>query len=134
MSMVSDIALSGMKAASLRLQVSAGNVANAGSDGPLPDAAGAANFPAAYAPLRVDQTETAGGGTRAMVGTVAPSTVPLFDPMAAYADGNGMVASPNVDLASEVMQQLMARTAFEANAKLLNVDARMTKALLDVTA
>lgn len=131
---VSNIAVSGMEAASLRLQISASNVANAGSDGPLADAVDAGAYPAAYAPLRVDQTESASGGTLAMVRRVSPSSMPMFGPTAAYADSDGMVASPNIDLAGEIVQQLMARTAFEANAKLLNVDARMTKALLDITA
>jgi flagellar basal-body rod protein FlgC len=54
MSIASSIAVSGMTAASLRLQVSASNVANALSSGPLPGSAGAGNFSSPYIPLRVD--------------------------------------------------------------------------------
>src|ERR1700712_3598915 len=102
MSIASSIAASGMNAATLRLQVSANNVANAWSDGPLPSSKDAANFPRAYVPLRVDQIDTAGGGTSASIGTISPSYVSTFDPIAPYADGNGMVATPNVDLAGEI--------------------------------
>ncbi|HEY2227210.1 MAG TPA: flagellar basal body protein [Xanthobacteraceae bacterium] len=55
MSTALSIAASGMAAASLRLEVSAGNVANALTTGPLPTAAGsnAASYPKAYLPQRV---------------------------------------------------------------------------------
>jgi flagellar basal-body rod protein FlgC len=86
MSIVSSIAASGMAAAALRLQVSANNVANAATSGPLP------------------------GST------------------------NSAVASPNVDLASEIVQQIMARVSFAANAQVMKTDAQMTAALFDITA
>jgi len=39
-----------------------------------------------------------------------------------------------VDLASEIVQQLMARVSFAANAQVLKADARMTASLLDIVA
>jgi len=134
MSIVSSIAISGMAAATLRLQVSANNVANAASSGPLPDSTSSAGFPGAYIAERVDQVARAGGGTNATVSAVSPGTVPMFDPTAPYADGHGMVASPNVDLASEIVQQLMARLSFAANAQVIRADSKMTASLLDITA
>jgi flagellar basal-body rod protein FlgC len=134
MSIASSIAVSGMAAAALRLQVSANNVANARSAGPLPGSANSAGFPAAYVPARVDQVDMAGGGTSATVGTISPGAVPAYDPTAPYADGNGMVASPNVDLASEIIQQLLARYSFAANAQVVRTDAQMTAALFDTLA
>lgn len=134
MSIASTIAVSGLAAASLRMQVSAGNVANARSDGPLPGSANAANYPAAYVPRRVIQSDTAGGGTRASVATVSPGYVSVFDPSAPYADGHGMVASPNVDLADEIVKQLLARYSFAANAQVMKADARMSASLLNITA
>eukprot|EP01035_Chromulina_nebulosa_P051578 gene51578-70242_t len=55
MSSISTIALSGMNAATRRLEVSASNIANVASTGALPDASGAvaAGAPRAYAPLVV---------------------------------------------------------------------------------
>jgi len=126
------IANSGLSAASLRLQVSASNVANAQDSGPLPDAPNAGAYPAAYTPQRVDQVVSAGGGTAATVTNVSPSTVPTYDPTAPYADQSGNVASPNVDLANEFVQQVVARYAFAANAKVIQVYSDMMKTLLDI--
>jgi flagellar basal-body rod protein FlgC len=134
MSIASTIALSGLNAATLRLRVSASNVANAGANGPLPGSANAADFPSAYMPLRVDQFATAGGGTRAIVSARSPATVPAYDPNAPYADADGIVASPNVDFADELIQQLLARYAFAANAQVVRADARLSAALFDITA
>jgi flagellar basal-body rod protein FlgC len=133
MSITGAIAVSGLNAASLRLQVSASNVANAISDGPLPGSPKAATFPRAYAPLRLEKTEAAGSGTLARIGTVSPGYVAAFDPAAPYADATGLVARPNVDLASELIQQLMGRFALTANAQVLRAAAQMTATLLDIT-
>ena len=133
MNPVWSIATSGMAAATRRLEVSARNVANVLSAGPLPsaDANVRASY-SAYVPLRVDQVETAGGGTAANVSPVSPSQVPAYDPEAPYADANGMVASPNVDLADEMVQQMVARYTFAMNAGVLRTNADMMKSLLDV--
>jgi flagellar basal-body rod protein FlgC len=133
MSIASTIAVSGLNVASLRLQVAADNIANSLSDGPMPDAANAATFPAAYTPLRVNQTDVVGGGTSATVSQVSPATVSAFDPAAPFADSNGMVASPNVDLANEIVQLMLARYSYAANAQVIRADAQMSAALLNIT-
>lgn len=132
MGIASSIALSGMMAASTRLQVAAGNIANASSSGPLPGAANAADYPAAYAARRVDTVEIQGGGTRAIVRDASPGTVPSSDPNAPYADGNGMVASPNVDIASEAVDVMSARLSFAMNAFVVRTESQMMKSLFDI--
>jgi flagellar basal-body rod protein FlgC len=136
MSSISAIALSGLNAASLRLQVSASNVANAQSTGALPNANGTvpAGSPQAYAPLEVVQSASVGGGVQTSVTTVTPSTTALFDPQASFANQDGLVAAPNVDLASEFVGQLLASYSYAANAIVLKADDRMTQLLLDITA
>ena len=134
MSIASAIAVSGLKVASLRLQVAAGNIANSLSTGPLPDAANAENFPAAYSALRVNQTDAVGGGTSATVTTITPATVSSYEPTAPFADDNGMVAGTNVDLANELVQLLVARYTFAANAQVIRADAQMSASLLNITA
>jgi flagellar basal-body rod protein FlgC len=133
-SLASTIAVSGLNVAAMRLQAAASNIANSRSDGPLPGAANPENFPAAHTPLRVNQVEVVGGGTSATVTAVSPATVPASDPGAPFADGNGMVASPNIDLAGELVQLLIARYTFAANAHVIRADAQMSAALLDITA
>ena len=137
MSSISTIALSGMNAAARRLEVSASNVANAGSTGALlPNTDGTipAGAPTAYAPLEVVQTASAGGGTQTTVTTVKPSTTAVSDPQAPFANQNGLVAAPNVDLSQELVSQMIASYSFAANAKVMAADDRMTKTLLDIRA
>jgi len=136
MSSVLSTAISGMQAAATRLQVSASNVANASSAGALPDAQGnyPVDAPRAYRPLRVDQVDLSGGGTQAIVSNAAPSYVPTYDPGAPYANADGQVATPNVDLTEEAIQQLVARYTFAANARVVTAYDQMVKSLLDITA
>ena len=134
MGIASTIAVSGLSAASLRLDVAASNIANSLSDGPLPGTPNQENFPSAYTPLRVDQSAIVGGGTRATVTKVSPATVSTFDPTAPFANSDGMVASPNADLAGEMIQLLIARYSFAANAAVIRTDAQMSAALLNITA
>src|SRR5262245_5125325 len=135
MSSVLSIAISGMQAATTRLQVSANNVANVLSTGALPDQQG--NYPEgaqrAYTPQRVDQADLIGGGTRAIVSGLWPSYVPTYDPGSPYANADGQVASPNVDLTEEAIQQLVAQYTFAANARVVTTYDQMVKSLLDIT-
>jgi flagellar basal-body rod protein FlgC len=143
-----SIATSGLSAASLRLEVTASNIANALTTGPLPatgasNASGgagnlnSANF-SAYVPLQVNQVDQTSGstpdGTAAVVSTVSPSFVPQFDPGSPFANQDGLVAAPNVDLASQFVQLLTAKYSFAANAKVIQAYDDTTKSLLDITA
>jgi flagellar basal-body rod protein FlgC len=145
-----SIATSGLSAASLRVNVAASNIANVQTTGPLPASGGSSSsvgagssstsstFPAAYVPLRVDQVDQSSGstpgGTIASVSTVSPSYTAQSDPSAPFANQDGLVAAPNVDLASEFVQLLTAKYAFAANAKVVQTYYGTTKSLLDITA
>jgi flagellar basal-body rod protein FlgC len=142
-----SIATSGLSAASLRLDVAASNIANALTTGPLPASGGSnasagtvnssnnSNF-SAYVPLQVNQVDqTSGstaGGTTAVVSTVSPSFVPQYDPNSPFANREGLVAAPNVDLASQFIQLLTAKYDFAANAKVIQAYDNTTKSLLDI--
>jgi flagellar basal-body rod protein FlgC len=134
MSSILTIAVSGISAASERLQDSANNVANAESDGPTPEASAAiqAQYPPAYTPKQVHQVPLADGGTEAVTTNVQPSTVLAYDPTAPYADTDGEVAKPNVDLTTEAYQQLTARYDFVMNAYVMRIYSRMQKTLVDI--
>ena len=141
-----SIATSGLSAASLRLNVAASNIANVLTTGPLPTGGSQAsdggagsssnnsNLPAVYVPLQVNQADQPGGGTIATVSAVSPGFVPQSDPGAPFANQDGLVAAPNVDLASEFVQLLTAKYAFAANAKVVQTYYDTTKSLLDITA
>jgi flagellar basal-body rod protein FlgC len=136
MNSISTIALSGMNAAARRLQVSASNVANISSTGALPNADGKApaGEPRAYALLQLVQTASAGGGTQTSVTAVTPPTIAVPDPQASFANQNGLVAAPNVDLTLELVSQVIASDSYAANATVMKVDDRMSKMLLNITA
>jgi flagellar basal-body rod protein FlgC len=147
---VLSIATSGLSAAGLRVSVAASNIANVLTTGPLPATGGSgtsggagnssnnSNFPAAFVPLRVNQVDqTSGatpGGTVATVSTVSPSFVAQSGPTAPFANQDGLVAAPNVDLANEFVQLLIAKESFAANAKVIQAFNNTTKSLLDITA
>jgi flagellar basal-body rod protein FlgC len=145
---VLSIATSGLTAASLRADVAASNIANVRTTGPLPASGGSSTsaavgspgigptFPAAYVPLRVDQVSQSNGstpgGTIATVSTVSPSYTAQSDPNAPFANQNGLVAAPNVDLANEFAQLAAAKYSFIANAKVIQAYAETEGALLDI--
>jgi flagellar basal-body rod protein FlgC len=134
MSSILSIATSGMLAAQQRLQVSAQNVANADSDGPLPSASAAiqSQYSPAYVPQRVNQVAAASGGTQAVISNVQPSDVAVSDPTAPYADSSGQVAAPNVDLANEFVAQQIAQIEFVSNAQVARVYSQMMQTLINV--
>ncbi len=126
-----SIAASGMAAAMTSLTASASNIANADSTGPVPGPQ-AANFPGSvYQPAVVVQTALPDGGVSATV--LRPTSyAQSYNPSAPFADAQGMVATPNVDLASEMVNQLQATLAFRANLKMFQAADRNAKSLLDV--
>lgn len=130
-------AISGMRAATLRLEASASNIANMGSEGALPSSSTApAGAPRAYQPVRVEQTSVpgfgAGGGTVATVRNASPAWLAAYDPDASFADANGMVAAPNVDLIGETLEQVAAEASFMANIKVLEAAQGMVKRLYEL--
>jgi flagellar basal-body rod protein FlgC len=138
-----SIATSGLSAASLRVNVAASNIANVRTTGPLPapgTSAGSSStsltYPAAYVPLRVDQVDQSSGstpgGTVATVSTVSPSYTAQSDPTAPFANQDGLVAAPNVDLANEFVQMATAKYSFIANAKVIQAYAETSASLLDI--
>jgi|HubBroStandDraft_3_1064219.scaffolds.fasta_scaffold79989_2 flagellar basal-body rod protein FlgC len=135
-SSISAIAVSGMNAATRRLEVSASNVANVMTTGALPATNGtvATGPPQAYQPLRLNETASANGGTQTSVTAAAPSYVAISDPQAPFANQNGLVAAPNVDISQEMINQMIASYSFTANAGVLKAEDLMTKTLLDTTA
>ena len=134
MSSISAIALSGMQAALQRVTAAASNIANARSSGPLPGAANAANYPPPYSPVEVVQSPVLGGGVLARIVPSPTAPVPTYDPDAPYADSQGMVATPDVDIAHEILNLFTARQNFAANLMVLRTESAMYAALFDIKA
>jgi flagellar basal-body rod protein FlgC len=122
--------LSGLMANSKRVAVSADNIANMRSRGVRED--GPAVQPGTFVPKQVQDVTTAGGGVRAEVRPVTPPSVEVYAPGSPDADADGVAAIPNVNLAEELVTQMQAQRAYEANAKALKTQDELTDSLLDI--
>ena len=116
---VSGIARSGLDASMLRLTASASNIANVQSNGVVPGSAADGSGQRAYQPVRADVSPTAGGAVQARLAPVDPAYRLTYDPGSRLADAQGMVAAPNVDVTGELVEQIAAKLAFEANLKVI---------------
>jgi flagellar basal-body rod protein FlgC len=122
-----SIGLSGLAAASLRLEVAANNIANAQSVGALPGNPG----PAPYTPMQVVQSDS-GSGTAANTVPVDPAYIPTPDPQSPDANAQGQVAMPNVDLTQQVVELAMAQQSYQANLKTVQISTSTTGRLLGI--
>lgn len=122
-------ALSGIRAATLRLDASANNIANVNSTGP---ASASANQSGAqvYQPLAVQQSPLENGGVSAQVVRSGKPAVPRYDPASPYADAQGMIATPDVDLVSEMIDQLTAKLTYDANLSVVKTADEMQQSLI----
>ncbi len=130
MSSVFDIAVSGLRAQSRRLEVSADNIANVLSLGVHPDPALAK--PEAFTPQRTVFVANAYGGVEAKAVPVTPPAYLSLQPNHPDADADGLVPLPNVSLEREMVDQILALRMFEANVKVIQTQDRMLGALLDI--
>lgn len=108
-------ALSGMRAAEKRLEVSADNVANSTTEG---------------AKAKTTNARSAeNGGVIVDVSFRDPATVTVPS-----TDGRGTVELPNTSLDQEAVTQIQATTAFKANVNVIKAQKEMDQSLLDIQA
>lgn len=110
------IALSGLTAASRKVEASASNIANLQT----PD----------YEALTTQQTAVEGGVRSDVIPKTQPFT-PSYDPDSPFASSEGYVNTPNVDLAEEAVNLTIAKTAYKANVAVLETVQDMSKELLE---
>ncbi|HUO92204.1 MAG TPA: flagellar basal body protein [Rhizomicrobium sp.] len=126
-----NIAVSGMDAAATWMDTVASNVANMNDTAGLP----AGNAPyAGYQPVTVALSATAEGGVSAQVEPQMPAYSPGYDPSAPLANSQGLVAVPNVDLATTLVDQTMALQSYKASADVFRMAEEMAKTTLDMMA
>jgi flagellar basal-body rod protein FlgC len=133
-------ARSGLLASVARLNAAASNIAHSDTAGPVPEAPAAqpAGAPRVYQP--VDVVLKTSGEADGSTGVVAsyqprlPAYVRHYDPSSPFANADGMIAAPNVDLAGEAIDILEATLLFKANLAVLKASNEMTRRILDTTA
>lgn len=138
------IALSGLQAQTARLNAAASNIANAGDTGTLPAAPGTAasasgassSAPAVtvYKPLQVSLVAQESGGVAATITADQTGYSAAYDPSSPLANGQGLVATPNVDYANETVNLLESKEAYKANISVIKTADEMEKELLDTLA
>jgi flagellar basal-body rod protein FlgC len=132
------IAASGMAAAAASLTASASNVANMETTGPVPATGPLQPIPqsagSVYQPVSATLTSLPSGGVEAGISNTLPSYTLAYDPSAPFANLQGMVAAPNVDLASEAVNRMSASLAFRANLAVFKTAEKNFQSLLDTLA
>ena len=121
--------VSALRAASLRVNTTANNIANARTVG-RPGATDPSEQ--VFQPQDVVQSSLSTGGVTARTIDRRPGSSPAFDPGNSLANAQGLVDSPNVDLASELVDFKTAEVSFKAAAALIRAEDERTEALLDI--
>lgn len=135
---VFSIALSGLRAQQTRLAGTASNIANASTAGTVPGTvpsapASTAAAATVYKPLNVNLTSLASGGVRADVTANEKGYSLSYDPSSPYANSEGMIAVPNVDLTTEMANLLEIKNSYKANLAVLKTQDEMLGELLDTS-
>ena len=137
MSSTFDIAVSGLRAATVRLSVAAENIVNARSSAPVePDSPGSPGSPGSkvpdevYRPQRVEQRSRVEGGVSAERRPVEPATFTERD----ATSPTGFSAVPNVDYGRELVDLRIAAQSFKASVEALRTQMELDEALLDIKA
>lgn len=128
---VYGIALSGLNAQSVAVGARADNIANMRTSGRVDPGAGDRR---AYQPVLPVQTPVEGGGVVTDVVSLSNGVVTLYDPDSPDANADGLVAYPNISLEEEIVGLLTAETAYTANAKVIEIQRDMDRALFDIFA
>jgi flagellar basal-body rod protein FlgC len=114
-----SIATSGMQAASMRLEAAASNIVNMDSN--------------SYQPVSVALSPAPDGGVSSSLQPVMPASLLAYDPASPYANVQGMVAKPNVDMPTEIVNLKLASHSFQASIQAYKAASKMFKTLLDAT-
>jgi len=127
-----SIALSGLTSSTQKLNASAANIANLTTTGSLEEGG-----QAPYSVLTTKSSAiTLGNGEGAGVTTqlIPKDTpfVPAFSPDSPFADENGVIGVPNVNLAEEIVNINLAELQFKANLKVIETAQELDKELFRI--
>ncbi|MBU0800356.1 MAG: flagellar biosynthesis protein FlgC [Alphaproteobacteria bacterium] len=121
------IALTGLFGASKRTEAAAGNIANMQTTGSLEPG----GKPAPYSAVTTAQTSQSTGGVKTDIIPKDPAFVPAYDPDSPFANNDGLVGVPNIDLATEAVNLSLAKTAYSANIAVIKTVDEMQQELLN---
>lgn len=118
--------LSGLVASSKKIEANASNIANADTAGSLEE-----GKQAPYAPVDIVDTTTANGGVKSEAIPRPSPFVPSYEPDSPFADDEGIIGMPNVNLDEELTGSLVAKNSYQANLSVFKTVQEMQDTLLD---
>lgn len=128
---VFDIAGSAMSAETVRLNVTASNLANAQSVGPTEDGTYHARHPVFSAVMKSLQGDASSYGVE--VKGIIESQAPLeqrYQPEHPMANEEGYVFLPNVNIVDEMANMIAASRSYQSNVEVLNTSKQLMLATL----
>lgn len=120
------IALTGLNSASMKLNASAANIANFMTSGSLEPGGQSPYIPRDA--VAKAQGET--GGVQTEIINRDPAFTPAYDPDSPFANDQGYIGVPNVDLATEIVTMKLAEISYKANLKTIQTSRDMFGELL----
>lgn len=130
-----SISMSGMQAAEAQLTAVASNVANMTDVGSPP---GSSSGTSVYQPIDVVDMQSGSGtqpaGVAFSFARNPQAYAQTYSPTSPAADANGMVATPQVDLADQMAKLAYAKLQFTASAKVAAATSSMQQAAVDMMA
>lgn len=135
-----NVAVSGMNAADRRVDAAAANIVNALDTAPhrnvpvMPVGNASPSPPkddGLYRPVDVWQSTQEGGGTKAQYVERTPGRQAEYQPANPQADGQGLVDTPRVDIATELVDTILAQHAYEAAIKAVQTRDQMLGTTID---
>jgi len=129
MTSVFNISISGLNNDAFRVANATSNIVNASSLSHLPQNA---NNYSGFVPQDVVSIADPIGGVSDATTPYNPSYVTTYDPNSQLANGQGLVASPNVDLNKELVNANVASVNYSANAAVIKIEEKTQKALIDI--
>ena len=132
-------AVSGLTASSMWMDAIASNIANTGDSSTVPSTPPTQpipqNMPATFQPVTVSFSSGANGdGVSAQTTPALPSYTTAYAPSSPSANAQGLVALPNVDLATQFVNMAEATISYRANLAVFRAASQMDKATLNMIA
>lgn len=126
------IALSGLTAQKQVIDATANNIANVSTTGRVPTKDNPVST--VYKPLSVSLTALTSGGVQGQVTEDPNGYTPSYSPADIYANSEGFIAAPNVDLTREIVNLIESKVIFRANLSVIKTEDRLQKDFLDTIA
>jgi flagellar basal body rod protein FlgC len=90
--------------------------------------------PLAYQPLQLVQysnADVAGGGVSTSFQSNASAVYAAYAPSTYYANADGIVAMPDIDLPAQIINEASALIQFEANLKVIEAGDQMQESVIN---